>query len=332
MKIKKLKKALILFFILILVTCFSSCSVLDILFGKKENDEPKQSPTDVPPQVITDPNWPVTICGYEINEKPKNVICATPDLCEYLFDMNLSDNIIGISDFCTFEIPDTTIKTVGTVINPSFEEIKSLSPEYIITDSPYSEEDLIKLQQMDIKVITFDSPKNLSEIKDLCRQVSIFFLGAEDGSEFGNSYVSEYEGWISEITYNGEKKKAALLRNLDKLMIHKNCIAGELISLSFDNLAGEYISTEYPEENWKDFDPDVLFVGNSIHIIDLENSSLYKKKTAVKNDRIFTADSDILNIGSKRSIDLMKNMLSTAYEDYTLGTAMTPAYPSKYTK
>ena len=74
----------------------------------------------------------------------------------------------------------------------------------------------------------------------------------------------------------------------------------------------------------------MLFVNTDLHLIDLETNDLYKKKTAVKGDKVYNADIDVLALGSMRSFDILKNLLATLYEDYTGGTVLEPAYPSMY--
>ena len=53
-------------------------------------------------------------------------------------------------------------------------------------------------------------------------------------------------------------------------------------------------------------------------------------KSAVKNDRVFLADLDSLNIASLRALSVAKDMMATAYEDYSGGTKLEVAYPSIY--
>ena len=55
-----------------------------------------------------------------------------------------------------------------------------------------------------------------------------------------------------------------------------------------------------------------------------------KKKTAVKGDKVYNVEIDVLAIGSMRSLDILKDVLATLYEDYTGGTVLEPAYPSMY--
>ena len=74
----------------------------------------------------------------------------------------------------------------------------------------------------------------------------------------------------------------------------------------------------------------MLFINGDIHLIDLETSDLYKKKSAVKGDKVYNVDIDVLAIGSRRSFEILKDILATLYEDYSGGTVLEPAYPSMY--
>ena len=105
----------------------------------------------------------------------------------------------------------------------------------------------------------------------------------------------------------------------------------ELLSAAgIKNTAENCSGYTFPEENWKEFDPEVIFLNSDIHLIDLETSDLYKKKTAVKGDKVYNVDIDVLAIGSMRSFVILKDVLATLYEDYTGGTPYDPAYPSMY--
>ncbi len=318
--------AVLLAFLLLLG--LSGCDFINNLM--KDEEPPAELPPA--PEVLepVDPNWPVTVFGVEIDALPEKVAVASPALAEYISDMGLFDKVCGVSDFCNFGGASAK-PGIGSVQLPNLEKIKELAPEYILTFSQYEESLLTQIQQMNITVITVEAPQSLDELKELYRQIAIFFNGAEDGVAFGDSYVAEYENLIKSAAYSGEKKTVGFIRSLDYMMITGSTMENELLSLlGFTNVAEAESGYNFPAEKIAEFDPEILFVNSHIHIIDFEESDIYKKKSAVKNDNIFGTDFDSVAICSKRSISLIKDMLATAYEDYTLGTALEPAYPSKY--
>ncbi len=315
-------------FLLAILMAFSGCDAIINLFGEEE--PPQEEITPPPVLEPIDPNYPVTAFGAEIKKAPEKVAVASPALAEYIFDMGLLEKVCALSDFCNFS-GASALPTVGSVQLPNMEAIKEAAPEYILTFAQYEESLLIELQQMNISVIVIEAPQSLDGLRELYRQIALFFIGAVDGVAAGESYVNEYNAAITSAAYGGEQKSAAFIRALDYTMVTGGTMENEfLTALGFSNAAAAESGYTFPEEKWAEFDPAVMFVNSHIHLIDLENSDLYKKKSAVKNDAVFNTELDALALCSKRSIALAKDMLATAYEDYTGGTKLEPAYPSKY--
>lgn len=338
MKLKKLFTVIIsIILVLSLASCDSFMNIVDKIIEQHENgknsqntESEEENDVELDP-VVVDPNWPASVFGTELSSAPEKVVCATPALCEYINDMGLLERLDGVCGNCPFEIPKG-LPNIGSVLLPDMEILSGLSPKYLLTFAQYDEDSLIKLQQMDTEVIVIKAPESLDSLRDLYRELAVFFLGAEDGKTYGEDYVKKYDSALSEIEYSGEKVSAAFLRRMDFLMFTGDTLAGEILSRSFDNVAEEYTDYEYPEESWKEFEPSIIFVTGRIHIEDLESSDLYKKKIATKGDKIFSVDLDAISVGGLRSFEIIKDMLSTAYKDYTGGNVLEPAYPSLYKK
>ncbi|MBR3963588.1 MAG: ABC transporter substrate-binding protein [Oscillospiraceae bacterium] len=329
----KTKKLLLIFISAVLVFSFCGCEVLEKFFDMsfsedEEPTKPLESPEIVEP---VDPNWPVTAFGTEIEKAPEKVAVISPALAEYIFDMELSEKIVAIPEFCAFEKADSKPK-IGSVRLPDMEAIKEAAPEYILTFAEFEESILIELQQMNITVINIEAPKNLDELRALYKEIALFFNGAIDGVPFGDSYVSKYDSELSSLAYSGEQKTFALLLgvNYDTVLTGDTMINEILSAAGIKNIAEGYTGYLFPEENWKEFDPEVIFLRPELHLIDLETSDLYKKKTAVKGDKVYNVDMDAVAVGSLRSFEILKDVLATVYEDYTGGTPYEPAYPSMY--
>ena len=327
----KIKKLLSLFLAAAMLFSFSGCEFIENLPFFTE-DGPDEPPVIETPEVIepVDPNWPVSVFGTEIEKAPEKVAVASPALAEYIYDMGLMENVAAVPEYCSFPAA-MSYPSIGSVRLPDMEAIKEAEPEYILTFSAYEENILIEIQQMNITVINIEAPESLDELRALYKEIALFFKGAVDGVPFGEDYVSEYDSALSAIAYTGEQKTAAFIRALDYMMITGGTMEQELLSAAgIKNAAETYSGYTFPEENWKEFDPEVLFVNTDIHLIDLETSDLYKNKSAVKGDKVYNADIDVLALGSRRSFDILKNLLATLYEDYTGGTVLEPAYPSLY--
>ena len=318
-----------------LVFSFCGCDIISDFMGigASEPDGPVNIP-DVP-EVLEpiDPNWPVTAFDAEITAKPEKVAVASPSLAEYIFDMGLSEKIVALPDYCGFD-GASSYPTIGSVRLPDMEAIKESAPEYILSFAQFEESILIELQQMNITVICIDAPMSIDELRALYKEIALFFCGAVDGIPFGEDYVAKYDSALSSLAYSGEQKTAAFLLGTDynTILTGDNMINEFFTAAGIKNIAEGYTNYTFPEENWKDFEPEVIFLRPDLHLIDLETSDLYKKKSAVKGDKVFNVDMDSVAIGSLRSLEVLKDVLATVYEDYTEGTAYGPAYPSLYQK
>ena len=329
----KIKKILLLFLSAVMVFSFCGCDVLDKFFDMSfgETEEPTE-PIE-PPEVLEpiDPNWPVSVFGTEIEKAPEKVAVFSPSLAEYIFDMGLSEKIVALPDYCGFS-GASSYPTVGSVRLPDMEAVKEAAPEYILAFAEFEESILIEFQQMNVTVITIKAPQNLEELKALYEEIALFFKGAIDGVSEGEAYVAKYDSALSSLAYSGEQKTAAFLFGVDyDTVLTGDTIINEFLSAAgIKNVAGSYTGYSFPEESWKEFDPEVIFLRPDLHLIDLETSDLYKKKSAVKGDKVYNVDIDAIAIGSMRSLEILKDVLATVYEDYTGGTPYEPAYPSLY--
>lgn len=314
--------------------CFSGCEFFDKLYDMhinngKNNSSSSSESESAPEPMEVDPNFPVTVFGTEISAEPQKVAAASPALAEYIDDLGLFERLCASCDFSVVAA-GASLPSVGSPALPDFEAIKAAAPEYILTLAPYDEASLTKLQQMNVTVLVLKAPQSLDEVRALYKGLALFFLGAEDGAAAGDAFVQKYNAALDETAYSGEKASALFLRGMDNLIITGDSLGGELLSRCFANAAGEAEGFEILTDDISAIKPDIIFVGGTVRLKDLESSDLYRKKSAVKNDRVFLADLDALSTASLRSFSVLRDMMATAYDDYTAGTKLEVAYPSIY--
>lgn len=311
----------------ILLFSFCGCNLIDKFIERKNSTE---DPTE--PLETEDPNYPVTVAGMKITSAPEKVAVISPALAEYISDMGLLDRVCGLGDHSDFSDEAKALPKIGSVLLPDLDAMKELAPQYILTFSQFDENSLIAVQQLNIDVLVFPVPKTFDELRSLYKELALFFLGSVEGPSFGENYCEEYDLLSNSVFYSGanDKAVAAYLRGMDNIMITSDSMAGEILAECFDNAALDAVEYTYNLENIKDFQPDVIFVGGELRVKDLELSDYYKKKTAVKNDKVYLADLDAVMLCSKRSFQIIRDMMSTVYDDYALGTPLEVAYPSIY--
>ncbi len=92
---------------------------------------------------------------------PKRIICLVPSLTELLYDLNLEEEVVGITKFCEF--PSHFRKTkvlVGGTKNIKMERIKELKPDLIICNKEENTEEIVT-------ALALVAPIYLCDIKNL---------------------------------------------------------------------------------------------------------------------------------------------------------------------
>lgn len=334
----------ILPFLLAALLMLSGCSGMEKIkefFGAETESGAESPEISSEPEAAPNPDWPAEVSGVTLEAAPETVISMSPVLTELLYDMGLGEKLVATSDFCTDESgSDPCLPKVGTTVLPDLAAVAEIKPDYVLTMAQFSESDLLALQQMNTEVIVFSAPQDLGGQEALARDLAVFFLGKESGAAAAADFSAAYEARLQAVTSpaaeyletNGASASVACLRVLNSTYATGDTLADEYLEAAgLLNAAAEYTGWEIGEEGIAAVDPDVLFVNEGIHLADLETSDLYKKKSAVKGDKVFAVDLDLLSRGTLRSLDVLQTMLATVLPDaYPDLEPLQPAYPSIY--
>jgi len=81
----------------------------------------------------------------DISKRPKRIISLVPSITELLVDLNLEDELVGITKFCTHprHLKNTKI-IVGGTKEVHLEKIKALNPDLIICNKEENTKDLVE--------------------------------------------------------------------------------------------------------------------------------------------------------------------------------------------
>jgi len=66
------------------------------------------------------------------NINPSRIICMSPAIAEIVFELNLGDKVVGVSEYTTYPAEVYEKECVGEYLNPNLEKILSLRPELIM--------------------------------------------------------------------------------------------------------------------------------------------------------------------------------------------------------
>ena len=79
---------------------------------------------------------------------PHRIVSLSPNMTEMLYGIGALDQVVGISDYCTYPADVNRLPSVGGWHNPNLEKIAALRPDLVIVDdgqAPFLEDNFKKL-------------------------------------------------------------------------------------------------------------------------------------------------------------------------------------------
>jgi iron complex transport system substrate-binding protein len=219
------------------------------------------------------------------------IVSLAPAITKDLFCLGLDDNIVGVTDYCVYEdkidnlVKKGQIKRVSSYSNFNYELILSVNPTHILCMDSTTIEQFNMLKKISgCKIISFEHPKNIDEIKKQISEIGSLFGKEEKSRELVNGInksIGEIEKNISKIAFSKRPKVLVEIYYPPFMTCGKNTFISDIILKAGGRLCID-IEKDWPQLTVEDIlkaGPDVILKG---HLAETDNSLLiidaYKKK------------------------------------------------------
>jgi iron complex transport system substrate-binding protein len=241
---------------------------------------------------------------------PKRIVSLAPNITEILFSLGLDTEIVGVSALSNYPEAAQRKAKVGSYVTPDFEKIVSLKPDLIVATGVGNTREVVdRLDKLGFpSYVIF--PKNIDGVLK-----SIEHLGQVLDREKEAAWVVEgmkkrRERVVERIKGIPRPKVFLLVGESPIVTVGKGSFADDLIRLAGgDNIAGNQREM-YPRWGMEEVlqrSPEVILISAMNPRGDyqkvLQEWSRWKSLPAVKQGRIYTVDSDVVDRPSPRIID-----------------------------
>jgi len=251
-----------------------------------------------------------------ISYPPRRIVSLVPDITETLFALGLGDEIVGVTQFSDFPPAARKKPKVGPYIDINIEAVIDLKPDLILgSGAGNSRMQVKRLERLGLPVFVV-YPKDLDGILTAIHRIA----GVVGKEGKGKTIVREMKQrieWVSQRVAGRGKPKVFLQIGRDPIFtVSRGSFAHDLISLAGgDNIAKD-ARIPYPSFSLEEVilrAPEVIIVssmyvrGNHSHWLDE-----WKKWTvlpAVRNNRLYPIDSDLIDRPSPRIVDGLEEMV-----------------------
>jgi iron complex transport system substrate-binding protein len=244
---------------------------------------------------------------------PERIISLSPSNTEILFAIGAGDKVVGVTEYCNYPEEVKEREKIGGVTTVSIEKVVSLQPDLVLGDELNGIETFERLEELNITIVGLN-PRNISEIMD-----DIMLVGRLTGEEQNaSSLVSDMWRRIGEIknkTQDVIRPEVAHVVWHDPIWVTgSGNFQDEMIEIAggynaFSDLKGwNTVSLE----EFIDRDSDVIIVSVGHGAAGMEpyeyiiSEERLKVVSAVKNNRVYTIDADIISRSGPRIVDAIE--------------------------
>ncbi len=279
--------------------------------------------------------FPVTITdslGEEVKleEKPTRIISISPNMTEILFAVGAGENVIGVTKFADYPQEATEVDKIGSIMEPNIEKIITMEPDVVIASSVNKMKTIERLKELDVKVAGFSAnsvDKAIGNIKTVAELTG--------NQEKGETIVAEMYIKIGEMTNlvedhleNNEKKKVFYeIWNDPLYTAGENNFIDDLINMAGGINIGRLAEGQWPQYNLEKLlveDPEVYIstphsAEREVSKEKIKNRDQYQSISAIKNDRVYVIDQDILSRASPRLVKGLALMTKAIFPELSEG-------------
>ena len=250
--------------------------------------------------------------SFTLNSEDFKVVCLSPSVTESIFAIGAGDRIAACSKFCRFPKEAESKPKVGGFFDTDFEKIAAINPRFVVIPETSNAVLVNRLRAMNIDIF-FLNKEGLRNIA-----VNLRLLGdLMNRTKEAKTAACKIENAIESNSSNTFLIKRAFLM-FDKMAAGKTSFAGEaLAAAGFENCS----TSDAP---WPIPNPEFIISSNP-QILILEKKSTNDEKTlseyyrknpiwratdAVKHNRIYFIDSDLISIPGPRMADAVNELAS----------------------
>lgn len=212
-----------------------------------------------------DPNFPVTVGGAVIAERPERVVSLNPSITEILCDMGLKAMLAGIGEF---DAPPFFLEEkprCGSETAPDIPAVLQTGAQAVLTLCPLPERAQQQLKEAGVPLVRLEKPERVEELPDYYAQIAKVLLGEEEGAVLAAAFSEPLMARFKVVTAAAEELSGhplgAFAAFLPLTLATSDCLQGRLLEqCGIANAAADYADWQYPEELLIPFEPEVLVV------------------------------------------------------------------------
>ncbi len=245
--------------------------------------------------------YPITITDsyggtVTLESEPMRVISVAPNLTELMYKLDAGDKMVGRSDYCDYPEEALEVDSVGSLYTPDIETIVSLEPDIVIVSTHFDEENSDKLEELGIPVLTLYEEDDMEGVYDMIATLGLAMNRSQEAADC----VEEMRETIAQVeeTVAGQDEPTVYyvlgFGEYGDFTAGGDTFTGQILSLAgADNIAKDVSGWSITTEGIIEADPEIVILPDYMYD-EFKVTSPYSELTAVKEDRVYVIDNNLL--------------------------------------
>jgi iron complex transport system substrate-binding protein len=257
-----------------------------------------------------------------ITPAPQRIVSLAPGITETLYALGLDNKIAGVTTFCNWPASARTKTKIGGFTNPSIEKIVSLKPDLIIATADGNRKDTVQqLERLRLPVYV----TNPADTNGVLR--SILHIGEITNREKEAKKLAEkLQKRLNNVAYQiRHKRKPRVFFQIGLepvITAGRGTLINEVIERAGGvNVAGLDVANypRYSAEGIIGAAPEIIIFAPMVNDKEFTGVKRFWQKfgelPAVKNDKIYPMNADLINRASPRIFDAVEKMALILHPD-----------------
>lgn len=272
-------------------------------------DTTKNNVTTYPLTIIDSTGATITF-----EKEPQTMISFAPNLTEIIYELELSDKLIGRTDYCDYPSEALSVESIGDFYNPDVEKIVSLEPDVVLASSLWTEDVIQKFKEVGITVVVLNEEKDIAGINVMIDLIGQIFNCQDSSVKLTETMKTQIEDVTKKVATLPKKTVYYVVGfgEYGDYTAGGDTFTGDLLTLAGgDNIAKDVSGWSYTLESLIEADPEVILIASSMKDSFISSDN-YKNLSAVKNNQVYGIDNNLLDRQSYRvaeGVELVAKLL-----------------------
>lgn len=290
------------------ILTFLICCIIIISLGACTNKKAAPDNNDSGNNSSKTTSYPLTFKdsygrNVKIDKEPVRIVSVAPNITEILFALDMKNKLVGRTEFCNFPEDTKNIQSIGGIQTPNIERIVELKPDLVIGSSLFTKEAVEKLQSLNVNVVIIQEDESFYGTYSTIKKVGQLVNANEKASQI----ISNMEKKVAEVKEKVKDKNSPSVYYVisygkdGDFTAGRNTFINKMINMAGGkNAADDAEDWSYSVEKLVEKDPDILICSTYIAgtpddiKAGIKNTNGYKDLTAVKNNKLFDINPDII--------------------------------------